>query len=74
MYYLLQPYNVETEMKSSTYNVVQFLTYFVCYAMIDLHLPTLYFGACLISFCVLYSFLSLFIAYRLAPKTFKLRR
>ena len=74
MYYLLQPYNVETEMKSSTYSVVQFLTYFVCYAMIDLHLPTLYFGACLILFCVLYSFLSLFIAYRLAPKTFKLRR
>ena len=74
MYYLLQPYNVETEMKSSTYSVVQFLTYFVCYFMIDLHLPTLYFGACLILFCVLYSVLSLFIVYRLAPKTFKLRR
>ena len=30
MYYLLQPYNVSTEMKSSTYKVVQVLTYIVC--------------------------------------------
>ena len=74
MYYLLQPYNVETEMKSSTYSVAQFLTYFICYFMINLHLPTLYFGACLILFCILYSILSLFIVYRLAPQTFKLRK
>ena len=74
MYYLLQPYNVETEMKSSTYSVVQFLTYFICYFMIDLHLPTLSFGAFLTLFCILYSVLSLIIVYHFAPKTFKLRR
>ncbi len=74
MYYLLQPYNVETEMKSSTYTVVQWLTYFVCYFMIDLHLPTFSFGIAVSLFCIFYSIISLFLVYRLAPKTFKLRR
>ena len=73
MYYLLQPYNVQTEMKSSTYSLVQGLTYFVCYFMIDLHLPTFYFGIATCIFCILYSLISLFLVYHLAPKTFKLR-
>lgn len=73
MYYLLQPYNVHTEMKSSTYSVVQGVTYFVCYYMMQLLLPTFYFGLSVSAFCILYSLLSLWFAYRLAPKTFKLR-
>ena len=73
MYYLLQPYNVNTEMKSSTYRVVQAVTYFVCYYMIKLHLPTIPFGIAMIVFCIAYSIISLIIAYRYAPKTFKLR-
>ena len=73
MYYLLQPYNVHTEMKSSTYSVVQGITYFVCYYMMQLRLPTFYFGLSVSAFCILYSLLSLWFAYRLAPKTFKLR-
>lgn len=73
MYYLLQPYNVHTEMKSSTYSAVQGVTYFVCYYMMQLRLPTFYFGLSVTAFCILYSLLSLWFAYRLAPKTFKLR-
>ena len=73
MYYLLQPYNVNTEMKSSTYRVVQGLTYFVSWYMIQLKLPTLPFGIAMIIFCIAYSIISLFIAYKYAPKTFKLR-
>lgn len=73
MYYLLQPYNVHTEMKSSTYSVVQGVTYFVCYYMMQLRLPTFYFGLSVTAFCILYSLLSLWFAYRLAPKTFNLR-
>lgn len=73
MYYLLQPYNVNTEMKSSTYRVVQAITYFVCYYMIQVKLPTLYFGIATITFSVLYCIISLILVYRLAPQTFKLR-
>lgn len=73
MYYLLQPYNVNTEIKSSTYRGAQAVTYFVCYYMIQLHLPTVSFGIAMIIFCIAYSIISLIIAYKYAPKTFKLR-
>ena len=73
MYYLLQPYNVNTEMKSSTYKVVQVITYLVCYYMIKLKLPTISFGIATSAFCIIYSLVSLFLAYRYAPRTFKLR-
>lgn len=73
MYYLLQPYNVNTEMKSSTYSVVQTLTYIVCYYMIEFKLQTIYFGIAMSLFCIIYSIVSLVLVYRLAPKTFKLR-
>ena len=73
MYYLLQPYNVSTEMKSSTYRVVQGLTYIVCWYMIQIQMPIFTFGIATIVFCIAYCLISLFLAYKYAPKTFKLR-
>ena len=73
MYYLLQPYNANTEMKSSTYSIVQGITYFVCYFFIGKQLSTFYFGLATIIFSILYCFISLIIVYKKAPKTFKLR-
>ena len=73
MYYLLQPYNVNIEMKSSTYSIVQWVTYFICYAFIQVKLPTLYFGIATVAFCILYSIIALILVYKYAPKTFKLR-
>ena len=73
MYYLLQPYNVSTEMKSSTYKVVQGLTYIVCWYMIQIRMPIFTFGMATIVFCITYCLISLFLAYKYAPKTFKLR-
>ncbi len=73
MYYLLQPYNVSTEMKSSTYKVVQGLTYIVSWYMIQIKMPIFGFGIATIVFCIAYCLISLFLAYKYAPKTFKLR-
>lgn len=73
LYYILQPYNVYSETKSSTYQVANVATYFVCYSMLRLNLPTQYFGLATIVFAILYCLIALFIAYKLAPKTFKLR-
>lgn len=73
LYYLLQPYNASTEIKSSTYKVAQAITYIVVYWFIGVQIPTFYFGIAMIIFCVGYSLISLFIAYKYAPKTFKLR-
>ena len=73
IYYLLQPYNAGTEMKSGTYRVVMTATYFVCFFLMNLRLPTLLFGALSIVFSVLYSVVACILIYRFAPKTFKLR-
>ncbi len=73
LYYLLQPYNAATEMKSGTYQVLLSVTYLVCYFMIQLKLPTLAFGLATILFCVVYCGVACLLVYKIAPKTFRLR-
>ncbi|MGI6010831.1 MAG: hypothetical protein ACOX8H_04950 [Ruminococcus sp.] len=73
IYYLLQPYNGGTEMKSGMYPVILSATYLVCFFMMRLKMDTLIFGILCIVFCVLYCILACFLIYRLAPKTFRLR-
>lgn len=74
LYYLLQPYNVNLEIKSGLYKVVDFLTYFVCYYAMGQEMSTLLFGTIVLIFSILYIIVSLFLVYKYAPKTFKLRR
>lgn len=73
LYYLLQPYNAGTELKSGTYQIIMTLTYAVCYIMIQLRLPTFIFGLSIIAFCILYCFISCVLVYKIAPKTFRIR-
>ena len=73
IYYLLQPYNYNSEIKDSRYQIVNFITYIVCYFTLKLQLPTMYFGLFTVCFSIIYCILSLFLAYKLAPKTFKIK-
>ena len=73
LYYLLQPYNVNLESKNAAFSLVNGITYFVCYLCIRVKLPTLAFGAAISAFCIIYAVAAVVIAYKLAPKTFKLR-
>ena len=73
LYYLLQPYNVGLESRSHAYSIINALTYAACYFLMDVELPTLAFGLCVIGFCVVYIAVALLLAYKLAPRTFKLR-
>lgn len=73
LYYLLQPYNVNLESKSATYGILNWVTYMVSYLAIQVQLPTLYFGAAISAFCVIYAIGAFILAYRLAPRTFRLR-
>ena len=73
LYYLLQPYNVGMEMKSTTYTIVSLITYWGCYYLMELDVSSLIFGSIMIVFAIAYSVISLFLVYRYAPKTFKLR-
>ena len=73
LYYLLQPYNVAIEMKSSTYTLAQSLTYMVCYMMLKIQIPIVSFGMAMVLFSIFYCMIALVLVYKLAPKTFKLR-
>lgn len=73
LYYLLQPYNIQMETKNATYGILNGLTYFVCYFAMGKELPTLAFGLGVSAFCIVYVVVALILAYRLAPKTFRLR-
>ena len=66
IYYLLQPYNAGTEMKSASYQIVSWGTYFVCFYMMQLRLPVMLFGGLMIVFCVIYSIVACVLVYRLA--------
>ena len=73
IYYLLQPYNAGTEIKSGTYRLIMMATYLVCFYLMRLKMPTLLFGIMTIVFCILYSVIACVLVYRYAPKTFRLR-
>lgn len=74
LYYLFQPYNIALESKSIAYNIANSLTYFLCYFAIYLRIPTLVFGSAITIFCLVYIVIAFILAYRLAPKTFKLNQ
>lgn len=73
VYYLLQPYNAGTEMKSGTYRIVLSATYLVCFFVMQQRIPLLLFGIMTIVFVGLYCIAASLLVYRLAPKTFKIR-
>lgn len=73
VYYLLQPYSVDAQVKSGTYQLVMSVTYFVCFYLMRVRMPTLIFGVMCIAFCVLYFIAACILIYRFAPKTFRLR-
>ncbi len=64
----------ETEVKSAVYSIVMFATYFLCYMLMQADIPSIPFAVGVIAFSILYSVVALILAYRLAPKTFKIRQ
>ena len=73
LYYLLQPYNIHLETKSFSYSIANLLTYFICYFAVGKQIPTLIFGTAISVFCIIYVVLAFGLAYKLAPKTFRLK-
>lgn len=73
LYYLLQPYNSYTEIKSPVYSTITSLTYFVCYGFTKVELPTFSFGIVCILFSVSYCIISCVLVYKKAGSTFRIR-
>ncbi len=73
MYYLIQPYNKNLEMKSFSYTFVSFITCVICYLFSNLRVSSLYFSIFGIIFTIGYIVFALKLVYRKAPITFKIK-
>lgn len=72
IYYLLQPYNKDMQMKKASYSIVSLITYFVSYKLIDLVIDSLVFSILGIVFTISYIGIGLFLVYKFSYKTFKI--
>lgn len=73
LYYLLQPFNAGTEIKSGTYQFITGATYLACCLLMQVELSTMLFGLLCIVFCAAYSVVACVLVYRIAPRTFRIR-
>ena len=72
IYYLLQPYNKDMEVKKIGYSIILIGTYIVCFLLKDIVLSSLYLSIIGIVFVVIYILVALKLVYKIAPETFKL--
>ena len=72
IYYLLQPYNKNMEVKKIGYSLVTILTYLVSFWLKDIILSSAVLSVLGLLFVILYLVLALWLVYRIAPRTFRL--
>ena len=72
IYYLLQPFNKNMQMRKISYSFVSFLTYFITFELTYIVVNSNILSILGIIFVVIYIVLSLILVYRIAPRTFKL--
>ena len=73
LYYLLQPYNKDLMIKSGTYTIITFLTYFVSYYVSEVKVSTLLFSIFGIAFSIIYIIVGLLLVKKYAPSNFRIR-
>ena len=72
IYYLLQPFNKDMEVKKASYSFVTLGTYIVCYILTDLILTSEILSILGLIFVIIYIVISLILVYKISPRTFKL--
>ena len=73
LYYLLQPYNVNTEVRSAPYMIAFGASYVLIYLLMFQRIPLDIFGFACLGFCAVYIVIASILVYRFAPQTFKLK-
>ena len=72
IYYLLQPFNKNLEVKKASYSFATLGTYILSYQMTRVVMNSLQLSLLGLTLTILYIFISLGLVYKYAPKTFKL--
>ena len=73
IYYLFQPYTEGLELKSPAYNIANWLTYLVSYMLMNSEISPMLLAGISVIFSVIYVIGALILAYKLAPKRFRIR-
>ena len=73
LYYLLQPYDISLQARGYLFNIINTITYLVCFYAKDFPIPLFGFTIGVIIFCILYVVIAIVLVYRFAPKTFKIK-
>ena len=73
LYYLIQPFSLDSESKNKLYSLIIYATYYLAYIPTTMEINAKIFTIIWLVFGILYSLIGLLLAYKLAPKTFKLR-
>ncbi len=74
IYYLLQPYNKKMQLKSISYMIVSFFTYFISYQLTKITLSPTIFSLLGIIITIIYIILGISLVYKYAPRTFKIKK
>ncbi len=75
LYYLLQPYNSETETRSKSYRIANSITYLLCFGpgyYFDIIISPELFSIICLSISIIYIIAALYIVHKYAPKTFRI--
>ncbi len=73
IYYMLQPFNKDVQMKNPVYMVVRSVTYLVCYGSYVSDANPIILGIGIVIFTLIYIIIALPVTYKIAPNTFRLK-
>lgn len=73
MYYIFQPFTSSMQMKNPFYGLINFAVYFISYIIIQFPAPPALFLPIITGLLVLYTTIALFLVYRKAPQTFRIK-
>lgn len=73
IYYLFQPYSSSYEIKSPIYNVINFVTYVLCFSMVYVQNTPSYFVIIVAGILVVYLAVAMILVKKIAPRTFRLK-
>lgn len=73
MYYVLQPYTEEFQVKNPIFSGVNGAIYFISYLCLNIKTASFYFTFTVVAVTIVYMIIALTVTYRVAPRTFKIK-
>lgn len=73
MYYLFQPYTSDLQVKNPFFGIINYLVYLLCYLCCQIRSTPSWFALLVLAVTILYSAVILFLVYRRAPTSFRVK-